>query len=316
MKTQRSYLLFSQTLNEPLQTSKGMISERRSLVLRELNDLGQISFGEVSPLPGFSEFDLGDALKQAKKWVTYGDLSGHFSLLEPALGSLHSGVWNCSYSNSFLPPTSRIYKTGKPFLGGVIKRKIGFESAKEEIPTICKWLDQLHEGVSVRLDPNERFSRDEFQRWVDAICNYPSIQFVEQPTSGKDDEWLIDFSSQSPVPIGLDEALIRMNSMSLISDLPRNLFLVIKPVFFSDWERILLLVKDRPDRTIISTSFETPFGYEALIRLASNSKLAPGLDRSCFFGHPHEFSSHHQPRLQSPTVTVTQLEDLWVSLIG
>jgi o-succinylbenzoate synthase len=314
MKPKRSYLLLSQSLNEPLQTAKGIIREKKSLVLRQINELGQISYGETSPLSGFLEFDLSEALNQAKEWASFLTPSENFSFLGPAISCLNSEIWNLNSEGLFLPETAQIYNDGKSISGCIIKRKIALQSAKEEIPMICEWLQQLDERAQVRLDPNESFSRDDLKQWVDAMEQYRCVQFIEQPTSFRDDDWLIDFSRESPVSIALDEALLRMNTMSLIRELPRNLFLVFKPLFFQDWESLVSLVKDRSDRVVISTAFETPFAYEALIRLAAQSKLSPGLDRSCFLGHPYEFSSHHQPLLQCPSVTVAQLDKLWDSL--
>ena len=311
MKPTRSYLLLSQTLNYPLLNSRGLIREKKALVLHQVDECGKISFGEISPLAGFGEFNVDQAVVEAKVWSTKGGEAQSFSLLEPAINCLHSEIWRSTLPETTLPESAHLWSKEKTEIKGVIKRKIGLQSTREEIPVICNWLDRLGEGVTVRLDPNERFSRDDLKRWIDVLHRYDSIQFIEQPTRRSDVDWLIEFSQDSPIPLALDEALLHMQSMHLISQLPLHLFLVFKPTFFPDWEGMLQVIQSRNNRVVISTGFESPFGYEALIRLSAYSCLSPGLDRSCFVDQAHEFSSHHQLVLACPSVTITDLYKLW-----
>jgi o-succinylbenzoate synthase len=311
MKPTRSYHLLSQTLHHPLATSRGLIREKKTLVLHQVDECGQISFGEISPLQGFGEFNLEQAISEAKIWAEKGDELQSFSLLGPALSCLQSGIWGSCLPEATLPETAHIWSKEKPEIKGVIKRKIGLLTTREEIPVICKWLDQLGEGVKVRLDPNESFSRDDLKRWIDAIHPYECIQFIEQPTAREDEDWLIEFSQDSPVPLALDEALLRMQSMHIISQLPLHLFLVFKPTFYDDWEGMVQVIQQRKEHVVVSTGFESPFGYEALIRLSAYSSLSPGLDRTCLIDQVHEFSSHHQAALTSPSVSVADLHRLW-----
>ena len=311
MKPTRSYHLLSQTLNHPLATSRGLIREKKALVLHQVDECGQISFGEISPLPGFGEFNLEQAISEAKIWSEKGGELQSYSLLGPALSCLQSGIWSSCLPEATLPETAHIWSKEKPEISGVIKRKIGLLSTKEEIPVICKWFDQLGEGVMVRLDPNESLSRDDLKRWIDAIHPYECIQFIEQPIAREDEDWLIEFSQDSPIPLALDEALLRMQSMHIISQLPLHLFLVFKPTFYDDWEGMVQVIQNRKDHVVVSTGFESPFGYEVLIRLSAHSSLSPGLDRTCLIDQPHEFSSHHQATLTSPSVPVADLLRLW-----
>ena len=311
MKPTRSYHLLSQSLHHPLATSRGLIREKKTLVLHQVDECGQISFGEISPLPGFRDFNLDQAVSEARIWSEKGNGSQSFSLLGPALSCLQSGIWGSCLPEATLPETAHIWSKEKPEIKGVIKRKIGLLTTREEIPVICKWLDQLGEGVKVRLDPNESFSRDDLKRWIDAIHPYECIQFIEQPTAREDEDWLIEFSQDSPVPLALDEALLRMQSMHIISQLPLHLFLVFKPTFYDDWEGMVQVIQQRKEHVVVSTGFESPFGYEALIRLSACSSLSPGLDRTCLIDQPHEFSSHHQATLTSPSVPVADLHRLW-----
>ena len=83
MKPQRIYLLFRQTFKTPLQTAKGVWSDRASLVLREDDGDGRTSFGEFAPMPGSSYEDLSIALQEAKAWVRGEDNPDQFDFWFP-----------------------------------------------------------------------------------------------------------------------------------------------------------------------------------------------------------------------------------------
>jgi O-succinylbenzoate synthase len=125
---------------------------------------------------------------------------------------------------------------------------------------------------------------------------------------------LIDFSNQSSVPIALDESLFRIYNSSFITSLPRSLYLVIKPVLFPNWVKLFSDLEDRMNQVVFSTAFESPFGYESIIRLAADSTQVSGLDRSCFCGNKNEFPEHHQSLLSSPSVPSDKLDRLWQTL--
>jgi O-succinylbenzoate synthase len=314
MKPQRSYLLFKQPFVNPLQTSKGIWEERTSLVLRSDHGDGNVSFGEVGSLPGFWNFDLNAAEKEARFWCEGGCAEDQYTYLNPAITAIKSSIWKAGLANSVLPQTAKIWESNLSMKKGVIKRKIGIFPLEDEIPFVLDWLPKLPVGVRVRLDPNESFSREDLLRWTDALSGYSSVEFIEQPTGPKDDEWLIEFSSTSPIPIALDEALLRINLKGDMFAIPSNLYFVIKPILFSDWQDLHNFCSDKSRKIIFSTSFESPFGYEALIRMSTMSSHSPGLDRSFFCGNVHEFPEHHQPILSSPAVTNIKLAKLWDSL--
>ncbi len=315
MKAKRSHLIFRQPFRKPFHSAKGVWEERTSLVLRQDGSDGCVFFGEVAPLQIRSDWILKRAIQEAKQWCEYKDDFDEFEILRPALSSLKSSIWKEKQVCSTLPETARIWAMNQSLSHGVIKRKIGLCSMNEELPEVLAWLDSLPEEIKVRLDPNESFSRNDLLKWTDALGGRSCIQFIEQPTGMKDDDWLIEHSFDSPIPIALDEALLRMESPEDLYQIPRNLFLVIKPVLFKDWDVLYALLADSERKIIFSTAFESPFGYEALVRLSSRTHLAPGLERSCFDGNTHEFAEHHVPSLSCPAVSNRKLSHLWNLLV-
>tara|TARA_B100002019_G_scaffold271297_1_gene265593 strand:- start:1799 stop:2749 length:951 start_codon:yes stop_codon:yes gene_type:complete len=311
MKHQRRYFLFRQTFQIPLKTAKGVWGNRASLVLREDDGNGRVSFGEFSPIPGGPDEDLTIATQEAKAWARGEDNADQLNYLVPAIQSLKSSIWTKMGEVSKISESAKLWGINNSAKCGVVKRKLGLLSPKDEIPIVLSWLSQLPTHVKVRLDPNESFSRDDLLRWTDALSQHSCVQYIEQPTGRKDDEWLIEHSLSSPIPLALDEALIRLKSRDEILQLPKNLYLVIKPILFNDWELLFELLSEEDRKIIFSTVFESPFGYEALIRLCSHSCLNPGLERSCFLGNPHEFVAHHHRILKSPAVINEKLVELW-----
>ena len=92
-------------------------------------------------------------------------------------------------------------------------------------------------------------------------------------------------------------------------------FYVIKPFLFPDWDQVLSFIKSEPQRSVVSTVFESPFGYEALIRCAAYSKMVAGIDRSLFQGDDREFPQHHRTPLYPGSVASSSLDELWDSLL-
>ena len=72
-----------------------------------------------------------------------------------------------------------------------------------------------------------------------------------------------------------------------------NGFYVIKPTLLPDWKGTIKFASENPNKTVFSTVFESPFGYEALIRASSFSNLE-GISRTCFSQIPTELDCHHQ----------------------
>jgi len=304
-------MLFRQSFVCPIKTARGVWTDRVSLVLRQDHENGFTSFGEVSALPGFIDFNLKDAQKEAEEWSKEGGNIDKFSIIGPAISSLESNIWEGGVKEIKLPSSARLWGTPGCEDARVIKRKIGLSLPQNEIPQIVDWLESLDTPIQVRLDPNESFSKDDLLLWIDALQEYQSVQFIEQPTGPADDEWLFKLAEDSPVPIALDEGLSRIKSFDEFVNLPSELYLVIKPLLFPNWEKTLNLLTDQFERVIFSTAFESPFGYEALLRLCSHSLMTPGLERSCFRGNQYEFMEHHLDTLNSPCVSNHKLVELW-----
>ena len=91
-----------------------------------------------------------------------------------------------------------------------------------------------------------------------------------------------------------------------------NGFYVLKPTLLPNWNLTLKFAKENPATTVFSTVYESPFGYEALVRASVFSELEPGLNRKNLKSQTKELPSHHLEILESPSVTTRELNELWV----
>lgn len=315
MHIKREFKIFRQKFNTPLRTAHGLWDVRETILLKETYDGRSFSFGEVAPTPGFNAFTLKDALKETEIWLLEGD-NELYKWINPAITSLKSSIWkNCASKVKKVVPASLYFNSGKiPKYCGVIKKKIGLKCPKEEIPEVLSWIKNLPTSMRVRLDPNQSFDLEKLQVWLDALEDHERVEFIEQPVPGIPCDEILNIISMSSVPIALDEAIVSHGGLRTVKKLGWDGYFVVKPTLLDDWSETISFIKDYPDKCIVSTVFESPIGYEAVIRTCLHSNLVPGVDRRVYQGCSTEFKLHHKPVLSIPSVKNDLLNKLWNNL--
>ena len=183
--------------------------------------------------------------------------------------------------------------------------------AAQEIKKTKDWIQQLDSNCLVRLDANGSLSMDELKLWSKEFSNEKKIQFLEQPLNDQLRKEMFAFAMDSSIPLAIDETIVAMGNPYLARDQSWNGFYVIKPTLLADWKSTIKFATENPNNSVFSTVFESPFGYEALIRASSFSNLEPGLSRTCFSQISTELDCHHQQVLRAPSATQSQLAQLW-----
>ena len=314
MNTLREFKFISQKFDKPHISSNFSWEIRESIVLRELNDNGEFVYGEIAPVPGFPfQPQISDILVEAEKWAAYQKLLSS-SPLAPALSCMKSDIWKKNVNasgkkirKSILVPFDNV-KGCKPSL----KIKIGLLPVVEEIEKTKAWLQRLDISSKVRLDANGALSMDELKLWNDEFSTEKRIEYLEQPVSDEFRDVLFDFSNQSNLPLAIDETIVAMGSPYAAKDNGWNGFYVLKPTLLPNWNLTLKFAKENPATTVFSTVYESPFGYEALVRASVFSELEPGLNRKNLKSQTKELPSHHLEILESPSATTWELNELWV----
>ena len=173
------------------------------------------------------------------------------------------------------------------------KRKIGIDSPLKEIDEVIEWISSLPDRTKVRLDANGSLTLESLQLWVNALEGESRLEFIEQPLPVSQFDQLKLFSHETSVVFALDETIVSAGGPEVVRRKGWDGYYVIKPTLIPDWTETIRFIKSEPQKSIVSTVFESPFGYEAVCRCASYSKAIAGLDRSLFEGNPMELAEHH-----------------------
>ena len=317
MVVKREFKFISQKFDIPHKFSSKIWEIRESVVLREEIDSEDFVYGEIAPVPGFpNQPSIKRVLQEAEMWRSHEKLPECSALL-PALSCMTSKIWNESEyeKNKHLSGSLLLNSTTTGDHHPCVKRKIGLMPVKEEVIIIKEWLKGLETNCHVRLDANGSLTIEEMKLWAEALANETRIQFLEQPLGDDSRDQLFAFAEHSPIPLAIDETIVALGNPYLAFKKGWKGYFVIKPTLLKDWNSSLDFVKEFPSKSILSTAFESPFGYEALIRACGYSELDPGISREPFSQLDTELSCHHADNLRSPAASQTELNELWSKLI-
>ncbi len=300
-----------------LQTAHGIWSERESIVLRQEDEQGVVSFGELCPTPGFVSYHLDDLIPMVKDWEKGNSCINH-NFLSSAVSCIGSEIWNSMTPQEDFKEvfTAELFLSSPSFKSKarVYKKKIGVQDIELEIENVFELFDSISLKSKVRLDANESLTMEEVFRWNEAFRNESRLQFLEQPLPRNDLPRLFELDGRLDISLALDESLVWKNDLDFFTKSGWNGFYVIKPTLFSDCERTIKFIKDNSYRTIVSTVFESPFGFEAVCRCAPFSNLTAGLDRNLFNLDELELSGHHSQPIEVGKVSISLLDELWERL--
>ena len=317
MSFSRQFRVYEEKLNHPLRSGHGLWGNRSSIILREEKEDGFVAYGEIAPTPGFSDCDLERYIHEASAWVR-GEVHGESPLFLSALSCLSCGVWEeadrAFVRKPLFPAVLRLDGEREDHRIGTIKRKIGLGAIHQEIDDVLGWVSELSDLHRVRLDANESLDLVSLRLWIDALEGEPKLEFIEQPLPRGQLDEMIHVSTETSICFALDESVLSWGGPDALKEKGWQGYYVLKPSLMKDWKETIRFVRSEPDKSLVSTVFESPFGYEAVCRIAGLSNLVAGLDRSLFKGNAKEFPEHHELPLIPHSVEVARLEELWDTL--
>lgn len=280
----------------PIQT--GVILRTQILNVREglilhLKDHEHEGWGEIAPLPSFSQETLEVAKRQVEQWLD-GWLNGEIRELEKYVPSVACGI---SFALAELDQTliekgnyctallcdgerakwqAKLEKMAPPV---VAKLKIGREAPDREGEKVAEFLANYPQ-VRLRLDANSAWSLSQAVEFAEKIAKplRSQIEFIEEPCHLASIS--ADFASQTNIAIAWDETL-REQDFSF--DVPNLAAIVIKPTLMGSREKCLGLIQQaeqRGLRSIISSSLESSLALTQFARFAGQHTIheTPGLD--------------------------------------
>ena len=313
-------------------TSRGVYTTRDVWFIF-LNDRTNTGIGECAPLPDLSIENpkkMSAKLLQVCEQIDYfiqlpEELQNWPSIrfgLETALLDLRNDGQQILFPSAFtrgeqgIPINGLIWMGTAEFMKQQIKSKLnaGFKCIKMKIGAI----DFETEFGLLKVIRKE-FSPDEITLRVDANCAYSyqtalenlkrlsdlQIHSVEQPIeTGKWDE-MAELCRQSPVPIGLDEELIGINSakeMKKLIETIRPAYLILKPSLhggFAGCEKWIELAAKNGSGWWITSALESNVGLNAIAQWTFQQKttMEQGLGTGQLFTNnfdsPLEISGDH-----------------------
>ncbi|CNI67643.1 o-succinylbenzoate synthase [Yersinia vastinensis] len=297
----------------------------RDGLLVKLQQGEQTGWGEIAPLPEFSQETLAQAQAQATCW-----LQNWVAGEAPLLGALPSVAFGLSCAQAeleqSLPMAANYHKaplcTGDPdelfavleALPGekVAKVKVGLYEAVRDGMIVNVLLEALPD-LTLRLDANRSWTRakaDGFAKYVNPELR-SRIAFLEEPCKTRAESR--EFSRDTGIAIAWDESVREVDFQ--VEAEPGVAAIVIKPTLVGSIARCQQLVQQAHQAglvAVISSSIESSLGLTQLARLAHwlTPTTLPGLDTLDLM---QAQLIRQWPESRLPLVTADQLDVLWHS---
>ncbi|ELY3813099.1 o-succinylbenzoate synthase [Cronobacter sakazakii] len=268
------------------------LKSRDGLLVR-LSDNGRDGWGDIAPLPGFSDETLDTALSAAREWLhawQYGDAQPL-----PEVASVAFGLSLAQAELYGTLPEAGNYHvaplcTGDPDelfarLAGlpgkkVAKVKVGLYEAVRDGMVVNLLLEAIPD-LTLRLDANRAWTplkAQQFAKYVNPAYR-SRIEFIEEPCKTPDDSRA--FAAETGIAIAWDESL-RERGFSITAE-PGLRAVVIKPMLTGSLQTVQQQVAQAHAQcltAVISSSIESSLGLTQLARLAAwlTPGVTPGLD--------------------------------------
>ena len=295
------YKSFTFQLNQKFINSTQSLFQKEVIILKAKDEKGNIAFGEVSPLPGFSKENISDCKNRLELFTfhhqknfnnrveledelnIFNDIpSLKFGFEQMAIGLMLQNeliFFNDSNSQRFLNINGSIGITSltetekqieKILLSGIstLKLKVGRVNFEDDLSVITMIKKKFGKKTQLRLDVNGKWSYEEAKSNLRMLEQF-ELQYVEQPV--KDKFELLELAKQSKIKIVPDESIQTIDDA--IDFINNDLidFIILKPSIrlgIFDTIKVLEIAKQKNTIPIITTSFETAIGRNMLLSLA------------------------------------------------
>ncbi|MEX0722957.1 MAG: o-succinylbenzoate synthase [Gracilimonas sp.] len=292
----------------PFRVAGNEFSHREGIILVYQDKIsGTEAYGEIAPLPGFSE----ESLEQVKevlllnrnhlqKAIESGEANDTLSVLDqihqcpslsfgldtllydlaakrsgkPLVQYIFPGFHSSITNNGTLPikkKSATLYEADQLYEKGfrTLKIKVGQDFKKEQI--ILKALRLKYPNLKIRIDANQAWSVDEAINNLSALEDL-NIEYCEQPVSKDRIQDLKKVTASSKIPIAADESARNKIEISrLLEDRATNL-VILKPMLMGTFNEIFVtneLAGTHNIETVFTTSLETAIGRAATAAISA-----------------------------------------------
>jgi o-succinylbenzoate synthase len=303
---------YQRRFRQPLKTSHGIWEVREGIILKLVDEAGNVGWGEIAPLPWFGSETLEQALefcpqlwtKITEKEVNeipdtlpacqFGFESAFESLAEAQRRGECVGAHAMRPYSYLLPAGEDVLEAWKTIVNReeviqypiTFKWKIGVGEVEEEIRIFQKLIKALPIETKLRLDANGGLSFEQAKMWLQVTDETSIVEFIEQPLSPQEFDRMMDLSVNYSTAIALDESVSNLKQLENCYHQGWRGIYVIKAAIAGSPQRLRQFCQQHPIDAVFSSVFETKIGREAVLRLAvklSNQNRAVG------FGVNHWF---------------------------
>lgn len=307
---------YRRPFRQPLRTHHGAWETREGILVRLTHDSGEVSFGEIAPIPWFGSETLAEAWSLCQglgSVVSPGAIAAipethpacQFGL-ESALLGLRSplGKRPCCHLLPTGPEALNAWQD--PVSAGVrtLKVKVGVGDLEAEITQLHALASQIPEAVKLRLDANGGLTPDQAKHWLTACDRLPNLEFLEQPLAPDQLDLVLELAAQFRTPLALDESVATLAQLRDCHDRGWRGIVVIKPAIAGFPSQVRQFCQQHALDVVVSSALETVVGQQAGLALAAEIGT-PG--RAVGYGIDHWFANASE----TPWFFRPPFEDLW-----
>lgn len=290
---------FRVTLDEPMQTARGAIQDREGFLVSVKHDK-HYGVGEATPLPGWTEsydecrsalvrasevaeeLDWGIALAKLDVPAARHGISLAFAearargVDEPLYQSLgRDDVVESVPVNTTLGADSSPNETATRATRAVddgfrtIKLKVGANAIEEDIERTRAVRNAVGDDVSIRVDANGAWTRDQAQTAIDALAAL-DVEYVEQPLSTAD--LSAHAALRGTVDIALDESLVAHDVDAILEGDAADI-VVLKPMVLGGPDRAIEAAKELQDAgldVVVSNTIDAVVARTGAVHVAAS----------------------------------------------
>ncbi|MDH7605034.1 MAG: o-succinylbenzoate synthase [Melioribacter sp.] len=315
------YFLFSLPLKTEFKNSYSAFDKREGIIIKAIDEESNVTYGEASPLLGFSSESLKE-LEEEIKLISQNEI-----FLDDDIENARVQIKNLSNLNSLRFAFEQIllnllfirkYEQKKFFSNRCLKKeiyintvldisepefvigeiqkkynqgyrtfkiKIGRENFADDFSLLELVYKKFLNKIIVRLDANGKWSYEKAKSYLKELEKF-KIEFIEEPCA----ELMcnLELAKESKVEIALDECVKNINDAKNIIDESQINFIVVKPMIYGsvfDSIELINYAETKNKCIIVSSAFESSIGKSALVFITScaSHSYAHGLDTSDFF---------------------------------
>lgn len=303
-----SYFKYHLTFAYPLQISGNKFFHRDGVILTfEDPENGVTAYGEVAPLPGFSDEDLDDVievLKANKGYINSSIKERNGAEALKVLNQIHrfpslsfgldtllhdlaakregkslssylfdtfSSEIKCNATIGIQEVKSALKKANEFVEAGysTLKIKVGYQITREV--RIIKQLRENYPNLKIRLDANQAWQPDEAIKHLRLLKKF-DIEYCEQPVLKDDIYGLKRVTDAVNIPIAADESFRNKRSAKELSFVKAMNVAIFKPTLMGTYKDIFVtkeILDTHVIETVLTTALESAIGRAAITALSA-----------------------------------------------